>query len=76
MKRVQQKNTKISNTGAMTKNRIASMRVLDSYKYLRLLQDRSEVYYVFNNYSLNSRYSTNYYEARKFFEQQANKLDS
>ena len=60
---------------AMTKNKIASLKVLDSYEYLRLLTNNSGIYYVFSNYGLNTMYSNNYYTARQFFEQEANKLD-
>lgn len=64
------------NREVMTKHRIESMEVIDSYEFLRLLFDHTTGHYiVFNNYSLNSLYSKNYDTARQFFEKQANKLD-
>jgi len=64
------------NREIMTKRRIESMQVIDSYEFLRLLTDHATGnYIVFNNYSLNSFYSEDYYVARQFFETQANKLD-
>lgn len=69
------KNTQNRKPATMTKNKIASLKVLDSYEYLRLLTNNSGIYYVFSNYGLNTMYSNNYYTARKFFEQEANKLD-
>jgi len=59
----------------MTKNKMASLKILDSFEFLKLLKDNSGIYYVFNNYSLNTAKSSNYYIARQFFEKQANKLD-
>ncbi len=80
MKKTNTKNKKSAfqiNRKVMTDLRIASMEIMDSYLYLRLLKDPiTGNYVVFNNYSLNSMYSKDYRVARQFFEKQANKLDN
>ena len=59
----------------ITKRVIASMKVIDSCEFLKLLYDRpTGNYIVFNNYGLNSLYSKDYRVARRFFEKQANNL--
>ena len=68
-------NTFQVNSRTMTKQKINSMKVLDSYEYLRLLKDASRTFYVFNHYSLNTIQFSDYYSARQFFEKHANKLD-
>ncbi len=71
-----QKSAFQANREIMTKRRIASMKVIDSYEFLKLLFDHATGnYIVFNNYSLNSLYSNNYRTARQFFERQVNNLD-
>lgn len=76
MKRFKKQNSFAGNLETMTKNKIASMELLDSYEFLKLLRDVSTGFYiVYNNYSMNSMYSSNYNTARNFFEKQTNKLD-
>ncbi len=56
------------NLEIMTNNRILAMRVLDSEKYIRLLQDHETGFFiVFNGRYNASHYTNNYRTAKQYF---------
>lgn len=59
------------NLETMTRPRIESMPILDSEKYIRLLQDLSTGFYVvFNGRFNQSHYAKSYQAAERFFNYQ------
>ena len=64
------------NMEIMTRKRIESMEVLDSYDRFRLLRDHTTGNYVaFNNFTLDSHYSRWYNDASSRFDKWIGMLD-